>query len=328
MTAAVVVGLLVVVLAVFAWSRLSSSRSDKRSMESYGHALDVLGDVARRSDRSAAVRPLSPEETAKPHVLTDVAAPGDSPRADPRTPPTTSISAAGGALSFGEPPAREERAAAFVEDGTAVVPTPQLDAVSAPRSGPAPRPEMAVRESAGSHRRRLVPPARGRAVAAGAAAAVAVLVLALLGLRLVGQSAHRAAAPPVSRASSQEAHTSGPPASSTTSTTRPKTLVPTSSSSSVVAFDLSSASYVLTFADSGTSGCWVGIQANAGGPWLWMTTLSPGQSATYRANGPTVVRLGAPKYVGVQVNGVPAELPGYSLPYDIVFRAGSGPASA
>lgn len=161
-------------------------------------------------------------------------------------------------------------------------------------------------------------------------AAVAVLGLALLGWSLAGQAAHKAVAPPpASDVTSQHSHGSQPPASSTTtSTTRPKTLVPTSSSSSVVAFDLASTSYVLTFADSGTAGCWVGVQANAGGPWLWMTTLAPGQSATYRASGPTVVRLGAPKYVGVQVNGVPAELPGYSLPYDLVFRAGSGPASA
>lgn len=167
---------------------------------------------------------------------------------------------------------------------------------------------------------------------AGAATAAALIAVALLGWKLAGSGAHRAGAPPVTTHTSSRHHSPGaknhgPSSSSTTTTSLPSTLKPVSTSSTVVAFDISSKTYVLSFADSGTQGCWIGVQSSPGGPWLWMTTLGPGQTATYDASGPTVVRLGAPRYVGVKVNGIPAELPGFALPYDLTFSAGSGPAS-
>jgi len=330
-------------------------------MESYGHALGVLGDVARRNDHSA-VRPYSAEESARAHVRTDHAdapageaaaaaagAPGapEGPSVE-REPPAVSIPWSGRAFRFGEtepvgaaptPPAPPE------EPSTAATPRVVTPPVSTPpvSTPPAAQPRSPAALGFGEideepvvARRRLAQAGLGgqssrRMAVTGAAAAVALLAVALLGWKLAGSGGHKSASPPATNSSGSHHRASGghhhAPSPSTT-TTLPSTLKPVSTSSTVVAFNVTSKSYVLTFADSGTEGCWIGVQASQNGPWLWMTTLGPGQAATYDASGPTVVRLGAPKYVGVKVDGVPAELPGFSLPYDLTFSAGSGPANA
>jgi hypothetical protein len=72
MTAFIVGGLVVVVIIAIAWVRVRSGRSDRRSMETYGHGLAVLGDVAKRSGPSASVRVLPRAEVGRSHVRTDV----------------------------------------------------------------------------------------------------------------------------------------------------------------------------------------------------------------------------------------------------------------
>lgn len=68
MTYAVVGGLIVVVILVVVWLRFSAARSDRRSMETYGHALGVLGDVAKRTGPSPSVRVLPRGEPGRAHV--------------------------------------------------------------------------------------------------------------------------------------------------------------------------------------------------------------------------------------------------------------------
>ena len=51
-----------------------------------------------------------------------------------------------------------------------------------------------------------------------------------------------------------------------------------------------------------------------------MTTLSAGGKTSYKASGSIAVRLGAPPYVKVKLNGVNVELPVKNVqPYDITF---------
>jgi len=64
----IVGGLAVVVILLVVWLRFSASRSDRRSMETYGHALGVLGDVAKRTGPSPSVRLLPRSEPGRAHV--------------------------------------------------------------------------------------------------------------------------------------------------------------------------------------------------------------------------------------------------------------------
>lgn len=327
MTAAVVVGLVLLIAGVFAWSRLGSARSEKRSVDSYGHALGVLGDVARRGDRPAGVPEVSHDESGKAHVRTPDASgdspPSKTPPAPPHDRPVISIPAPAEPLRFGE--------TGPMEPVAPVVPVASVESLGLPPAGEAEEVEAEAGEAeeveAGAPEgdgRQGDGERRGRLVLAAGGAAAAVVAVALVGWALASSPAHKSSAPP----RHPLAPTSTTVAGSTTTTTVPKQLVPVSTSTTAVDFSLPASSYSLSFATTGTSPCWVGVESGPNGPWLWMTTVVPGQAATYQASGPTVVRLGAPTGMTVKVNGVPAKLPGYSLPYNVVFTPGSGPATA
>lgn len=97
-------------------------------------------------------------------------------------------------------------------------------------------------------------------------------------------------------------------------------LKPTASSGSVVDYAAPSGTYTISFVVSGSSPCWLGAQAQPGGPYLWMQTVPAGGTTSYTANGSVVIRLGAPPSVSVEVNGRPVALPsGNVQPYDISF---------
>jgi hypothetical protein len=68
----IIAGLVVLVIIGVAWGRVHSSRSERRSMENYGHGLAALGDVAKRTGPSASVRVLPRNDTGRSHVRTDV----------------------------------------------------------------------------------------------------------------------------------------------------------------------------------------------------------------------------------------------------------------
>ncbi len=59
---------LVLVLVAALWSRLAATRSERRSVEGYGRALDTLGGVAKRSESGAPVQVPTGDELARPHV--------------------------------------------------------------------------------------------------------------------------------------------------------------------------------------------------------------------------------------------------------------------
>ena len=51
-----------------------------------------------------------------------------------------------------------------------------------------------------------------------------------------------------------------------------------------------------------------------------MSTIPAGSTATFQATGPVVVRLGAPPYVSVQLDGIAVSLPSNNVqPYDLTF---------
>src|ERR1700722_6766016 len=68
MVALLAIGGPVVLALLFWWMSAATDRRTARSMERYGSALDVLGDVSRRTDVAAPVRIPSADEIAQPHI--------------------------------------------------------------------------------------------------------------------------------------------------------------------------------------------------------------------------------------------------------------------
>ncbi|MGH9303188.1 MAG: RodZ domain-containing protein [Acidimicrobiales bacterium] len=179
---------------------------------------------------------------------------------------------------------------------------------------------------------------RARTALTGAAAAIALAVIAVIGLQLTSSGHNRAGSGHNPGASSGGHHRSGQGAvhrhhhhrgdggssastsTSTTTTTQLSKLQPVSSSARDVVFEVPSTSYTVSFVDSGSGDCWVGVQQPGSTSWAWMTTLSPGQSSSYQASGAVVVRLGAPENLALEVDGLPTELPGYVQPYDVTLN--------
>jgi hypothetical protein len=282
----VVIGLIAVIAIGAVWSRVGLSRSERRSMKNYEHALHVLGDVTRRSDAAAKVRhaaqPSGPREGVPPRP-------------------------------------RLGRVRRSLDDGGTVVdpePTAGPPAPVPPTAGP-----LSTGERSGVSPTRRPARSRGR-ISSVAAGLLVCAGLAVAGYELTrGPSGHHLAADHVGQ---HHATTHHP----TTTTRRHKhahrrtSLVPVSTNTSEVSFTAPQGDYQLLLSVSGGT-CWVGIQQTASGPYLWQGTLYSGQSTTYDASGSVVIRIGAPRYLGVKVNGVPARLPPFVQPYDVVFNSTS-----
>lgn len=283
-----------VVSLVATWGRSGLRRSERRAMRSYEHSLQVLGEVTRRSDRAARQADSEPAEE------------------EPVTPATSAASS--------PDDAHEEEVLRFDDESDAFERAQEGEDESA----------TTRRVSGAGRPAALGTPSSSRRLARPVLVAAAVLVA---GLAVAGYLLSRPQ-PAVHTAARQGAHRHhdhvrppGGSSTSTSSTTTPSVLLPVSSSSSVVAFVAPKGSYSIAMIDSGGP-CWVGIAQSPGGPYIWQEMLESGESASYTATGPVVVRIGAPKFLGVKVNGVTARLPGYVQPYDLDFNPSSEPSSA
>lgn len=354
--ALIVVGLILLTAAVFAWARISAARAEGRSIETYGHALGVLGDVSRRGESSGSVRILTRDTTHGAHVRATGAVgefpapvaprPGQSPQRPVPAAPAPVIPRISLAV-----PARPLR----FDDTVAPALTRQLAGPSAaspggtrPGSpdevGPGPPDEERAdlegedrADSPGDGRADSPGPrwrqVSGRRLASASAAGVAVLLATVGALQLTG-GGHPAAG--TGGGTTRPGHNT-PPAAPATSHSgsgaldpsgAAQRLVPTSTTTTDVSFRVPSRTYLLTFSDIGTTDCWVGVEtaAGSGGAWLWMETLTPGSTTSYKASGPVVADVGAPKNIELLINGVAAELPGYAGSYDLSFTTGTASA--
>lgn len=411
----VVVVLVVLVVGAIVWARVAAARSESRSVESYEHALDVLGEVSKRTE-STGLRVLPHEETGRPHVRTqgdgdeDEASsqrqapgptppgpvpgpaagpvpgpavgpvPGQPPRLPPAGPPKLRFSRPGDPgydRPAGEEPVVGERPVSSDDrpDYSASRPVPTFGSGdTAPtrsvrewvRPGEQPAdsvPDAGVREpvnaetvlggaatagtgpggddrgtarETGGDAGRGAPPGRSsrprtvedlrrqrlvRRLATGVAAAVALVAVVGVAFSLTGggtpstTTTTRAAG----AGKGTSTTTTGPAA---TATTQPTILKPTSATATDVAFTVPSTSYTVSLAATGGP-TWLGIQQVAAGPYVWEETLPPGQSVTYKATGPIVIRIGAPPYTSIQVDGVSAQLPVTSQPYNVELTPGT-----
>ncbi len=347
MTPFILAGVVVVVIAGIVWAKVHSGRSERRSMESYGHGLAALGDVAKRSGPSASVRVLPREAVGGTHVRTDVpagsrvgvggVAPSDRPAGDATQP--TSEPEAGGRAPAGRRPSGPPGRRPVVS-----IPLPAGDLSFEDRSeewaGAAGRSrrEPAQRAVAGvapppfadrfrpsispSEYRRQSPLRR---VTVGAVAVVAVLAIVTAAVLLAVTGGGR-----TTKSSSKNTHhqNTSPGASTTTTgvttTTTPPALVkPVSRSGDDATFNIPPGHYTLAFATS-SSACWVGIETMLGsGSYRWAETVPAGNSASYKGFGPIAVVLGAPEYLSsVTLNGVPVQIPKGVTTYNLVFASG------
>jgi hypothetical protein len=346
MIAIVVVVLVVLVVAAIVWARIGAARSENRSVETYEHALGVLGEVSKRTE-STGFRILPHDETGRPHVGRPIdegggeptgeplrpRPPGQGPLTSPRLPPAgppklrfsrpggTGELAPGGERTDG--PERENRGAGPMA-GAAVGAAGQRPPAARRRVPGGSEGGRPGAHQTGLQRRRQV---MARRAATGGAAAVAVAAVVLAAVSLTGGGGGK----PGEVTTTTTVHHSGggstTTSSSTTSsttTTIPTTLKPTSVTASVVSFTAPTGPYTLDFQATGGA-CWIGIKQNVDGPWLFAETLNNGGSTTYHASGALVVTLGAPDYIGLRVNGLLAQLPtGVTQSYSVELTPTSG----
>lgn len=336
MIALAVAGGVVVLAVVAAWARALLARRDERSVEGYEHTLHVLGDVSRRSEAPAHVRPLAPEEVSRAHVRAE-GPPGAHPAgsaSDGGAAPERASGAAVPRIRIEVPSVRfedesdayersleEARAARAAEGEPGAVPAGIPDAATAAAdavvfAGP-------MRHGGAERPPRRQPGGRAR-LAIGAAVVVVLAGLVAGGVELASGSS-----PSTGRHGTTTSVTTSLPGrhgtsttsstGTTPSTTSPGSVRPLSTSPSDVVFQAPGGSYTVGFAVSGL--CWLGIQQSAAGPYVWQDTLQAGQSTTYRASGTIIIRVGAAPYFAMTVNGVQAQLPSYTQPYDVTFQA-------
>jgi hypothetical protein len=340
--ALVIVALVVLVVVAIVWARVSAARSANKSVETYERALGVLGEVSKRTE-STGFRIVPHEETGRAHVgrridqagdeapqgHEEVRPPGQGPFAASRLPPA------------GEPKLRLSGTARIPARVTPSSQQPGRDEHYDQDSGP---PTAAAADAqARAHARGRVPGplsarARGaaykspadrhrqvmaRRAATGSAAAVAVAAVVFAAISLSGSPGHHAG---TSTTTTVRGGGGGKQTTTTTSTTTtlPTALTPTSQSSSGVVFTVPTGDYTLAMQATGGA-CWVGIEKTIAGPWLFSQTLNAGQSATYKGSGALIMRLGAPAYLGLTVNGLVAKLPnGVKQSYNVEFNPAQG----
>lgn len=156
-----------------------------------------------------------------------------------------------------------------------------------------------------------------RKVASLAAAVVALAAIGVGTWQVTSNNSPRL--PRVIRPSGDTHSKANTPSNSSSHSTN-HDITPVSQSGNVVTYPLTAQSFTIRFSASGE--CWIGVRQSVNGQYLWMTTLLAGGSATYRANGPVYVRIGAPKYAQVVIDGVQLALPPKVQPYDITFATG------
>lgn len=342
MIALVVIAAFALVVVVATWSRHTTSRAERRSVQSYGRTLDVLGELAKRSDH-----PVSGEEAEPPgrsHVR--------SPEGDDRLRPVASAPSLPPARVRLQPPSPRWVEAMLGEESDEVIAVPASadDQQGAPEE-PLTEVVQVVFDDASpldelpegdARELRGLRPGREhvlRRAATGAAAAVALAAFGVGGYELAqGRTSPAPSAPkPARRSSSSSGSRSTPDGRaasrrhqrrttppSTSTPSKPSAIEPTSTSGSVVAYAVPTRSYTIQFTVTGSSPCWLGVEQTPGGPYLWMDTLQPGASTTYKASGALVVRVGAPPMIAVQINGKKVALPpGVVQPFDMTLSPAS-----
>jgi hypothetical protein len=337
--AVVIVVLAVLVIAAIVWARVSAARSENRSVETYEHALGVLGEVSKRTE-SHGFRILPHEETGRAHVNRPIDSAGEATQArgDGALPAQArgdgAMPAQGQLASRRLPPAGEPKlrfsrpigpaAPDEAGHGSDELETPAAMSVPPRTGGPdrvtsgtaraseAPRPRVhrEVYRSGYDHHRQVIARRTATGVAAGAAL-IAVIVAAIY-LSSGGGGGSRAGSRTTTTVQrgggggSKTTTTTSKGTSSTTTTTPSTALRP--SSSSPLTFTVPSGDYTMAFQATGGA-CWVGIEHTAAGPWLFAQTMAAGQSARYKGSGSVVVTLGAPAHFSLSVNGLTVELP-------------------
>jgi hypothetical protein len=328
MSAAILVGVIVLIVVGVLIARAVAARADGRSIARHEQVLGTLGKVSGKSDHVAPVVTLSERDVARPHVRVasdDEVSP--RPMARPEIPSRIRLDV--------EPAAHT--AIPVFGDSTEVAATPATSTLHKHRSrrrhfisrsagdGPGPDRGGDAGDAAAASETRLAVPAREESARAAARSihrqtkgmligVGSTAALALVGL-FAWQLSDRHTTP---QASAGPHHRpSAPRVTPKPSAPTPTVVLPTSVTQAVVVYKAPTKTYTLSFHASAT--CWIGIERQVNGAYLYMKTLSS-SSATYVARGPIVVRIGNPAALSMTVDGVKVALPSANVnPYDAKF---------
>ena len=354
MIAALAIGVPIAVAIAFVWIRSSADRTNRRSMQRYGSGLGRLGDIASKSDAAASVHLPPPTEIARPHIGLEPSATAlDShvehepvrarlvlPSAQPGEPfqvpvfdDVHPLDGTSGTASPSETTAalarmveRSRSTRGVVGNGSAVRPPGDTESMRLRRIT-APTLRFGLGASDGQDdpvttaaipvttlRARLpVPPSPAdlaRRVRIRRLSTVGAALVLIAGLSLFFGTRH-VPAPPAAIATTTTIR------AVTTTTLLPSVLSPVSVTAQLVVYRVPTKSYTVHFSVTGTS--WLGAQPSVGSTYLWMDTLTAGGTTTYSATGPRIIRLGAPRFVTIAVNGIPVQLPTNVQPYNLEF---------
>lgn len=289
-----------------------------------------LSEQAKLVARQRAINASAPQEVAAAPVVRvprvprvdpqeppGRAAPATAPRASSRTVPDQDETPTD---SGADEPAKEPAAGAPVgpDEERPILFDDEAEATTPPR-----RPARDVRRLAPGRSETM------RRAATAAAVVVVVGALAVGGYELAtshsrgtpgATSPTTATTAPAKKASAPPAH---PRASSTT--TAPTRLEPSAQSGSLVTYKVPTSSYTLSLSAAAAGACWVGVQPAGSSKYLWMDTLAPGATTSYKATGAIVLRIGNPRVLSAAVDGVKVVLPtGRTIVYDVSFVPSSG----
>jgi hypothetical protein len=334
MTPWIIGGVVVIVIIGIAWARVHSARSERRSMETYGHGLAVLGDVAKRtSSPSASVRVLPRSEAGRGHVRTNMPPDRDAVPQDTRPPSDRQEGRAAGQERVDQPAARRPptRSVPLRQRPSASIPVPEdlsfedrgEEWAGAARPSIREPAERAAPPPPGMARMRTESPDASTGAFATRQPSISPDELRRQAtMRKLGVGGGKPAA-----TAAKHHHTTTPttPTSTTvakTTTTTTPVVSPVSVDGNELTFNAPSGHYTLTF-QGGGGACWVGVETGLdSGTYLYSDTVEPGTTASYKASGPLAVALGAPYYLSVLVNGVPVKIPKGVTANNLVFAAG------
>ncbi|HUZ43525.1 MAG TPA: hypothetical protein VMU63_03920 [Acidimicrobiales bacterium] len=168
-------------------------------------------------------------------------------------------------------------------------------------------------------------PRIGRRIAIAAAVTVIVLV-AVLGLTGATGPKHKGSAKLAAASTGASTPAASPSrhrsASVTTTTATNGPVTPTSSSPTEASYVLPASAGLLSVTISAVSGpCWAEAGPTSGGAVSWEATIEQGQQHALAAGSQWWLRLGAPEYATVMVNGRQLELPVTSQPLTLSVTA-------
>jgi hypothetical protein len=346
MTAAVVLGVIALMVAILAWVTWRRGADERQSVQHHQHTLETLRHVADRRQQAVlgrrgssatgapTTRPASATSPAhrfggEPQRSGNGAANGKRSASTFRraTAAQSSVGNAGPADAGPDlarraaGPSRPAKESAKVVAGRRET-TVFADEAPAGRGAVSPPISPSAARRMGGQLPGAAEQARrkGRTRVRRTRLAAAAAVLAIGGV--VGGALASRRSPAPTRPATHPSHpiTAAGHGSATTITVAPSPLAPTASTSFTATYAAPPSAYTVSIDVSAQ--CWVMATDPSTGHVVWTGTIPGGQSRALPVSGDLTIQLGAPSDASVTMNGQHVELPtSFRSPFSLIFRA-------